>query len=797
VTQVSRGNRPGVAMPIRIHELLLSLAGRLDDDALADARQMLASAELDRSLEFVAGCLAAGGVVLSGAQHRELEELFANTYLDPSVIDRVVARDTAQPYRHRFAVGAVDGEEPDHGVPEAIRPVLDVLPDVRSVWCVWRLTPSGPVSGPVPHRVVLVGVGPGGFAPATAYRVEYALRRAGIRASVEVLVDGGQPTDYHQEAMRCARQVPFDDPGPGGGGGRPPMSPVEPVRAEAYAAEPAKAGVSTRAKATTMLADAEAPEETPAARAPVAELKSAPEPVIPAEVSRVAEPAPAAKAVESSVLDAGTGRASSVESVAGPTRGTNPVGSGRASLVPLAEAAQAAEPVPVAESVPGPASGAGLRVASESLPVADLASNAQPRSVADQGSGTSPARGAETTRFAPVAKPVPAAESVPVAESGRVGESPRGLSDVPGADSGRAAEPPRGVRDVGAAPVVSVDEPLRDVNPVPDAGSASDADSDRAGEPPRGVSPVADVASVSSTRTAESLRSVSDVPGVASELGTDFGRAVEPLRSASDMPGVASASGTDFGRAVEPLRSANDVPGAASVSSTDSGSAAGVSSALGAESTPVGESTSGAEPRAGSESLPVADLTPSAQAEPAPVAEAVPFRQTADAPEAESKPPSPFAVEPPKIDSVRAVPPTPPPPSERPSPPLRLSRPRPVESIKSVFEQEPEPEADNSRPSPRRRQRGQDDPPSRPRLVPAAPPAEPTKDRHAAAFVDEMLNTRELNLLRELQDELARREKQENQSGPWRSGRHGKPFEPGQVAVNGVPPRQDRGYGSA
>ncbi|HWM02110.1 MAG TPA: hypothetical protein VNP92_07200, partial [Actinophytocola sp.] len=209
MTQVSRGNRPGVALPVRIHDLLLGLAGRVDDDALADARQMLASAELDRSLEFVAGCLVAGGVVLSGAQHRELESLFADTYLDPAVIDRVVVRDPAPAGRHRFAVGPVDGREPDRGVADAVRPVLDVLPDVRSVWCVWRLTPAGPVSGPVPHRVVLVGVGPGGFAPATAYRVEYALRRAGIRGSVEVLVDGNQPTDYHQEAVRCARQVPF------------------------------------------------------------------------------------------------------------------------------------------------------------------------------------------------------------------------------------------------------------------------------------------------------------------------------------------------------------------------------------------------------------------------------------------------------------------------------------------------------------------------------------------------------------------------------------------------------------
>ncbi len=219
MTQVARGvgpgggNRPGVGLPIRIHDLLLTLAGRVDDDALADARQMLASAELDRSLEFLAGCLAAGRVVLTREQHAELEALFADTYLDSSVIDRVLVTDRLNIGRHRFAVGAVDGREPDRGVADAVRPVLDVLPDVRSMWCVWRLTPAGPASGPVPHLLVLVGIGPGGFPPATAYRVEHALRRAGIRASVEVLMDGVEPDEYHREAMRNARQVPFDGHG--------------------------------------------------------------------------------------------------------------------------------------------------------------------------------------------------------------------------------------------------------------------------------------------------------------------------------------------------------------------------------------------------------------------------------------------------------------------------------------------------------------------------------------------------------------------------------------------------------
>jgi hypothetical protein len=223
-------------LPIRIHDLLLSLAGRVDDDALADVRQMLASAELDRSLEFLAGCLAAGRIVLTSTQHHELESLFTDTYLDPSVIDRVMVSDR-DAGRHRFAVGSVDGLDPARGVADAVRPVLDVLPDVRSMWCVWRLTPAGPASGPVPHLLVLVGIGPGGFPPATAYRVEHALRRAGIRASVEVLMDGVEPGEYHREAMRYARQLPFD----GHGSSHPRVEPADrQVAFEAPRAEPAR-----------------------------------------------------------------------------------------------------------------------------------------------------------------------------------------------------------------------------------------------------------------------------------------------------------------------------------------------------------------------------------------------------------------------------------------------------------------------------------------------------------------------------------------------------------------------------
>lgn len=204
--QVTDANS-AVALPVRIHDLLLGLAGKLDDDALADARELLASAELDRTLEFVVGSLVAGRIVVTHAQRDELRVLTTRVNLDASLVERVLVDGAAASVRHRFFGGVVAGAHAGDGVTEAARHVLEVLPDVRTVWAAWRLTPAGAVSGPVPHRVVLVGVGPHGFAPATAFRIEDALRRAGIRASVEVLRDGTEPFDYHRSAMHHAAQI--------------------------------------------------------------------------------------------------------------------------------------------------------------------------------------------------------------------------------------------------------------------------------------------------------------------------------------------------------------------------------------------------------------------------------------------------------------------------------------------------------------------------------------------------------------------------------------------------------------
>lgn len=286
MTQVAGGvgARPGMALPIRVHDLLLGVAGRIDDDALADARELLASAELDRALEFLVGCLVAGRIAITSVQRAELDLLFGQVYLDSAVVSRLVVDDTAATVRHRFGGGAINGEPAGHGVAEAARRVLDVLPDVRSVWAVWRLTPAGAVTGPVPHRVVLVGVGPAGFAPATAYRLENALRRAGIRASVEVLRDGTDAPDYHHAAMQYASQVPFAR-----------QAPTNPAPVRARAAAPSIASAAPPPAPPPVAA--QRPDFSAPSRRSRLEQPAEPPPALPAAVSApepVAAPHPPA-----------------------------------------------------------------------------------------------------------------------------------------------------------------------------------------------------------------------------------------------------------------------------------------------------------------------------------------------------------------------------------------------------------------------------------------------------------------------------------------------------------------------
>ncbi|GGU49288.1 hypothetical protein [Lentzea flava] len=240
----------GVGLPVRLHDLLLSMAGRVDDDALSQAREFLAVGELDRAVEMLVGTLLAGGIPVLPDERAAITWALHEVRSDASLTDRLPVVEVLPFVRHRFTAEG----DPAADLSGVLSRAVSVLPDIRSVRCVWRSSPAGSTPGPLPQRVVLVDIGPQGFAPATAYRVDSVLRKAGIRAAVEVLTVGTQLSDYHASATTASRPVPIS--------GTPMAPPPSPAPAMAH--EPAATWFDQS-------------DELPAP-APVAEPTPAPEP---------------------------------------------------------------------------------------------------------------------------------------------------------------------------------------------------------------------------------------------------------------------------------------------------------------------------------------------------------------------------------------------------------------------------------------------------------------------------------------------------------------------------------------
>ena len=190
----------GFSVPLRLHNLLLALAGRIDDSALTEARELIARAHIDEAVELTTGTLIAGRIPVSSVEQRELALVLEMSRSDATLANDLLV-DEAEPVNtHRFS-----GENsPEFGIAEALDRTLQVLPDVRSVHAVWRNTPAGSVPGALPQRVVLVELGPEGNPPAVAFRVDTALRRAGIHSVVEVSGPGVAHSEYHQAASAAA-----------------------------------------------------------------------------------------------------------------------------------------------------------------------------------------------------------------------------------------------------------------------------------------------------------------------------------------------------------------------------------------------------------------------------------------------------------------------------------------------------------------------------------------------------------------------------------------------------------------
>ncbi|MTD55959.1 hypothetical protein [Amycolatopsis pithecellobii] len=195
----------GFAVPLRLHNLLLALAGRLDDSALSEARELTARARLDEAAELTTGALIAGKLPVRESEQHELGLVLELSRSDATLADQLTVNDAEADngVQHHFT----GDNQPERGIAEALDRTLQVLPDVRAVHAVWRNTPAGSVPGPLPQRVVLVEIGPEGNPPAAAYRIDAALRRAGIRTVVEVSGPGAERNRYHGQAHDSAVAV--------------------------------------------------------------------------------------------------------------------------------------------------------------------------------------------------------------------------------------------------------------------------------------------------------------------------------------------------------------------------------------------------------------------------------------------------------------------------------------------------------------------------------------------------------------------------------------------------------------
>jgi hypothetical protein len=192
---------PGATPPV--HDLLLALAGRLDDDLLAWVRELAAVGEPDQAIELATAALAAERVVLPPTLRAALVAAAqaARTLLDveralpPGALD--------QGTRHRFAADAATGD--------AVVAALTGLPARRLSGCTlhltWRQTPAGGAPGPVPRAVVLVEADPDRSPDVLAYLLAAELERAGTPASVEVFTTGSRLPAYHVAALAAAREI--------------------------------------------------------------------------------------------------------------------------------------------------------------------------------------------------------------------------------------------------------------------------------------------------------------------------------------------------------------------------------------------------------------------------------------------------------------------------------------------------------------------------------------------------------------------------------------------------------------
>src|SRR5918998_5736235 len=110
-----------------VHDLLLGLAGRVDDDLLAWARELLAVGEDDQAVELATAAVAAERVVLPSTLRAALVAAARAAHTDLDVDRALPPGSTEAAMAHRFDVAAGSGD--------AVAAALTALPARRLAGC--------------------------------------------------------------------------------------------------------------------------------------------------------------------------------------------------------------------------------------------------------------------------------------------------------------------------------------------------------------------------------------------------------------------------------------------------------------------------------------------------------------------------------------------------------------------------------------------------------------------------------------------------------------------------------------
>jgi hypothetical protein len=304
----SPGVRPddGPPAPGRLHEVLLGLAGRIDDDALTAVREMVAAEDDAEAAELLGGCLLADEVGLSADERGVLAPWFATARVDPDLLSGLpVDPDALRRSGHRF-VPTTTGATPAATLARAARRLSGVL----SVRESWRVTPAGAAPGPVPHRVVLVETADPDDCDHVVHHLAHAARGLG-GTSVEVFAAGVALPAYHRDALAAARPLSADPlPTRGQEAVREDVVREEVVREEVVR-EDGETWRTVADAGAARMAPPQAPDRRPAVEPPASEPVAAAEPVVEPEVEptvdvdpEVTEPSgPEATAAPTSIDD--------------------------------------------------------------------------------------------------------------------------------------------------------------------------------------------------------------------------------------------------------------------------------------------------------------------------------------------------------------------------------------------------------------------------------------------------------------------------------------------------------------